>query len=155
MGNMNTVYRDLKLLVSGSVIVLLAILGVMFFSPLSLQFYRDDVSRAGGGGWEIEIDRLMASNQLQCAFNFVDSLVEVISEDLPRFAYFDRFLSEEEHYEARSARADIYYLQWKRIEILSAMNRTEELREALEDYVKVIGYNRDEAKIMLNQLNDK
>ena len=87
--------------------------------------------------------------------NLVDSLIEVKSQNLPRFAYFDRFLSEDERMDAANARADLYELQWKRIEILKATNQRNALRDALGDYVNVIGYNQEAAKRMLNQLNSK
>ena len=87
--------------------------------------------------------------------NLVDSLIEVKSQNLPRFAYFDRFLSEDEQYDVPNARAEIYDLQWKRIEILKTMGRTDDLRDALKDYSKVIGYNQNAAKSMLKQLNSK
>ena len=87
--------------------------------------------------------------------NLVDSLIEVKSQNLPRFAYFDRFLSEDERMDAANARADVYELQWKRIEILKATNQINALRDALGDYVNVIGYNQEAAKRMLNQLNSK
>ena len=54
-----------------------------------------------------------------------------------------------------NARADIYELQWKRIEILKATNQTDALRGALEDYVDVIGYNQDAAKALLKPINSK
>lgn len=53
------------------------------------------------------------------------------------------------------ARADIYELQWKRIELLKATYQVDALRDALEDYVDVIGYNQEAAESMLKQLNNK
>ena len=83
----------------------------------------------------------------------VDSLICVKSKGLPRFSYFDRYLSEEERDDAMTARVDIYDLQWRRIEILKIMGRIGPLRKALEDYTDIIGYNQDAAKDMLKQLN--
>ena len=54
-----------------------------------------------------------------------------------------------------NARADVYELQWKRIEILKATNQTDALRGALEDYVDVIGYNQEATEALLKQLNSK
>ena len=125
----------------------------MFFSPLSSQFTDDSVSR--GRSWEMDVDEFIYSNKTDQALNMVDSLIEVKSQNLPRFAYFDRFLSEDERMDAANARADIYELQWKRIEILNSTNQTESLRDALEDYVSVIGYNQEAAEVMLKQLNSK
>ena len=146
-------YKDLKYFVGGSSVVILALVGVMFFSPLSSQFTDDSVSR--GSSWIIDVDELINENQEEQALRLVDSLIEVKSQDLPRFAYFDRFLSEDERMDVANARADIYELQWKRIEILKATNQIGALRDALEDYVDVIGYNQEVAESMLNQLNSK
>lgn len=146
-------YKDLKYLVGGSSIIILALVGVMLFSPLSSQFTDDSVSR--GSSWEMNIEELVNANQHNQALNLVDSLIEVKSKDLPRIAYLDRFLSEDERMDAANARADVYELQWKRIEILKATNQINALRDALGDYVNVIGYNQEVAERMLNQLNSK
>lgn len=148
-----TMYKDLKYLVGGSSVAILALVGVMFFSPLSSQFADDSVSR--GSSWEMDIDEFINANQTDRALNLVDSLIEVKSQNLPRFAYFDRFLSEDERIDVANSRADIYELQWKRIEILKATNQTDALRGALEDYVDVIGYNQEAAERMLKQLNNE
>lgn len=146
-------YKDLKYLVGGSSVVILALVGVMFISPLSSQFTDDSVSR--GSSWIIDVDELINENQEEQALRLVDSLIEVKSQDLPRFAYFDRFLSEDERMDVANARADVYELQWKRIEILKATNQINALRDALEDYVDVIGYNQDAAKALLKPINSK
>ena len=145
--------NDLKYLVGGSSVAILALVGFMFFSPLSSQFIDDSVSR--GSSWIIDVDELINDNQEEQALRLVDSLIEVKSKDIPRIAYLDRFLSEDERMDAANARADIYELQWKRIEILKATNQTNVLRDALEDYVDVIGYNQEVAESMLNQLNNE
>ena len=146
-------YKDLKYFVGCSSVIILALVGVMFFSPLSSQFIDDSVSR--GSSWIIDVDELINDNQEEQALRLVDSLIEVKSKDIPRIAYLDRFLSEDERMDAANARADIYELKWKRIEILKATHQTDVLRDALEDYVDVIGYNQEAAEIMLNQLNSK
>ena len=146
-------YKDLKYFVGGSSVVILALVGVMFFSPLSSQFTDDSVSR--GSSWIIDVDELINENQEEQALRLVDSLIEVKSQNLPRFAYFDRFLSEDERMDVANARADVYELQWKRIEILNATNQKDVLRDALEDYVDVIGYNRGAAEALLKQINSK
>lgn len=146
-------YKDLKYLVGGSSVVILALVGVMFFSPLSSQFADDSVSRSSS--WEMDIEELINANQYNQALNLVDSLIEVKNQNLPRFAYFDRFLSEDERMDVANARADVYELQWKRIEILNATNQKDVLRDALEDYVDVIGYNQEAAERMLKQLNNE
>lgn len=146
-------YKDLKYLIGGSSAIIMALVGVMFFSPLSSQFTDDSVSR--GSSWEMDITEFINANQPNQALNLVDSLIEVKSQNLPRFAYFDRFLSEDERIDVANARADVYELQWKRIEILKATNQMDELRDALEDYVDVIGYNQEAAEGMLKQLNSR
>lgn len=146
-------YKDLIYLVGSSIVVILALVGSMFFSPLSSQFTNESVSR--GNSWELDVDELFNANQHNQALNLVDSLIEVKSQDLPRFAYFDRFLLEGERIDVANARADVYELQWKRIEILKAINQINALRDALKDYVNVIGYNQEAAESMLKQLNSK
>lgn len=146
-------YKELKYLIGGSSVIIIALVGVMFFSPLSSQFTDDSVSR--GSSWIIDVDELINENQEEQALRLVDSLIEVKSQDLPRFAYFDRFLSEDERMDVANARADVYELQWKRIEILKATNQINALRDALEDYVDVIGYNQDAAKALLKPINSK
>lgn len=125
----------------------------MFFSPLSSQFTEDGESR--GGSLTVEVDEMIAAKQHSRALVMVDSIIAEESKDLPRFAYFDRFHSEEERYKISVARADIYDLQWKRIEVLSAMNDKEKLLAALEDYSSVIGYNMNKAKVMLKKLKEE
>lgn len=144
---------EIRFIVGCSGGIILALVGVMFFSPLSSQFADDSVSR--GSSWEMDIEELVNANQHNQALNLVDSLIEVKSQDLPRFAYFDRFLSESERMDIANARADVYELQWKRIEILKATNQINALRDALEDYVDVIGYNQDAAKALLKPINSK
>ena len=111
----------------------------------------DSISR--GSSWIIDVDELINENQEEQALRLVDSLIEFKSQNLPRFAYFDRFLSEDERMDVANARADVYELQWKRIEILNATNQKDALRDALEDYVDVIGYNQEAAEALLKQLN--
>ena len=146
-------YKELKYLRGGSSVIIIALVGVMFFSPLSSQFTDDSVSR--GSSWIIDVDELINDNQEEQALRLVDSLIEVKSQDLPRFAYFDRFLSEEERMDIANVRADVYELQWKRIELLKATYQTDALRDALEDYVDVIGYNQEAAETLLNKINSK
>ena len=147
------IHKDLRYLIGSSSVIIIALVGVMFFSPLSSQFTDDSVSR--GSSWIIDVDELINHNQEEQALSLVDSLIEVKSKDLPRIAYLDRFLSEDERMDVVNARADVYELQWKRIEILKATNQIGALRDALEDYVDVIGYNQEVAESMLNQLNSK
>lgn len=146
-------YKDLKYLVGGSSVMILTLVIIMFFSPLSSQFTNENVNR--GSSWEMDINELVNANQAKQALNLVDSLIEVKSQNMPRFAYFDRFLSEDERMDAANARADIYELQWERIKILNSTNQTESLRDALEEYVNVIGYNQEAAEVMLKQLNNR
>lgn len=147
------VKSDLRRIIGVSVLFIIALVGVMILSPLSSQFSASDISR--GNSYDDDINTLLSSAQYKHASCFIDSLIEMKERNLPRFAYFDRFLSEDERIDAANARADIYDLQWKRIEILKTTNQIDGLRDALKDYVDVIGYNQEAAKTMLKQLNDK
>ena len=145
--------KDLKYIIIVSQLLIMALVGILFFSPLSLQFTDDSVSR--GSSWVIDVDEFINHNQEGQALHLVDSLIKVKSQDLPRFAYFDRFLTEDKRIDVANARADVYELQWKRIEILNATNQKDVLRDALEDYVDVIGYNQEAAEALLKQINSK
>lgn len=151
--NSYRLWRESGLVVFMSIITIIILVCTMFFSPLSSQFTDNSVSR--GSSWVMDIDALVDASQPEQALNLVDSLIKVKGQDLPRFAYFDRFLSEDERIDAANARADVYELQWKRIEILKATNQINALRDALGDYVDVIGYNQEAAEVLLNQLNSK
>lgn len=147
----NRISKDVAYLIGGSGVVVLALLGVMFFSPLASQFPEAGALR--GSHFDMQIDVMLKDNQPEQALNFVDSLISTKRQGLSRFAYFDRFLPEEERQRASSARATIYDLQWRRIEILAIMDRTEALRSALSDYSKIIGHRQDTAKLLLKRLN--
>ena len=151
--NSYRLWRESGLVVFMSIITIIILVCTMFFSPLSSQFTDNSVSR--GTSWVMDIDAFVDASQPEQALNLVDSLIKVKGQDLPRFAYFDRFLSEDERIDAANARADVYELQWKRIEILKATNQIDALRDALEHYVNIIGYNQEAAESMLNQLNSK
>ena len=84
----------------------------------------------------------------------VDSIIADNSNGLNRFSYFDRFLSEEDYEDASERRAEIYELQWKRIEILKVSGDIENMKRDLKRYSRIIGYHRKEAKAMLNQINE-
>lgn len=119
----------------------------MFFSPLSSQFTEDGSVR--GESWETEISEYISTKNYPQALHVVDSIIKCKQEGLPRCSYLDRFLVEEECVDVANARADIYELQWKRINILKEMGNRASLVEALKDYCTVIGYNQDKAKAML------
>lgn len=142
--------RDLKLIVCVSSLLVFVLVGVMMFSPLATQFNEKEVFRGGSPEWEL--DSLVQSKEYQKALTKVDAEIEELSRDLPRFAYFDRFLSEEKRYDATLRRGEIYDLQWKRIEILEAKNDVEALQDALQEYCNIIGYNQTCAQNKLNQL---
>lgn len=149
----NIIHKDLKYVIGSSGVVIITLVGIMFFSPLASQFTDEGIR--SGSLWEVEVDEYLSTDRAEMALELVDSIIAVKEQNLPRFAYFDRYLSENERMDVANARADVYDLQWKRIEILNKMKRTNELREALEDYVKLTGYNQTSANIMLKQLNDK
>lgn len=133
----------------GSTCTVVALLAVMMFSPLSKQYYDDGGAIRGA----MNIDSLDTMEDYQNALNKTDSLIAKKSEGLRRFAYFDRFLPENVYDDATEKREEIYELQWNRIGILNAMGDDENLKTALKDYRKIIGYHQDEAKAMLSQIN--
>ena len=145
--------RDLKRILCASTLFVVILVGVMIFSPLASQFDDDGLSRGAANEWEL--DSMVEAKEYQSALVRVDSIIADKERDLPRFAYFDRFLSEQERYDASVARAEIYDLQWKRIEILQAKNDVVTLKAALDDYADIIGYNQERAKALLKQIKEK
>ena len=145
--------RDLKRILCASTLSVVILIGVMIFSPLASQFDDDGLSRGVACKWEL--DSLIQAKEFQGALITVDSIIADKKSGLPRFAYFDRFLSEQERYDASVARAEIYDLQWKRVEILLAKRDEAVLRSALEDYADIIGYNQERAKALLNQIKEE
>lgn len=139
--------KDLKYFIYGSGVMIASLLCVMVFSPLSMQFSMKEINSSSS--WEGKVNRLMSA---EAALKMVEEEIAEKSEELPRIAYFDRFLSADKRHDVQKTRTDIYELHWKRIELLEFMNETDALREALEDYSKVIGYNQDTAKTMLDRL---
>lgn len=137
--------RDLKRILCASTLSVVILISVMIFSPLASQFDDDGLSRGAASVWEL--DSLVEAKEYQSALVRVDSIIADKKSGLPRFAYFDRFLSEQERYDASVARAEIYDLQWKRIEILQARKDDVVLKSALEDYVDIIGYIQERAKV--------
>ena len=101
---------------------------------------------------EWELDSLIEDKEYQNALSRVDSIIADKGHDLSCFAYFDRFLPKKERYDAGVIRAEIYDLQWKRIEILHAKSDEAVLKSALEDYADIIGYNQERAKALLKQI---
>lgn len=143
-------WKDLRRMayVSGGFVV--AIVGVMVFSPLATQFGEGGALR--GESSAAELDSILSSQDYSTALHWVDSCIAENERDLPRCAYFDRFLSEEKRYKVSVKRAEIYDLQWTRISILKQMDEKEALVKDLEDYCGIIGYNQEQAKEMLNQM---
>lgn len=145
--------RDLKRILCASTLSVVILIGVMLFSPLASQFDDDGLSRGAASEWEL--DSLVQAKEYQSALVRVDSIIADKKSCLSRFAYFDRFLSEQERYDASVARAEIYDLQWKRIVILQAKKDEAALKSALEDYADIIGYNQERAKALLNQIKEE
>ena len=145
--------KDLKRILCASTISVVILVSVMMFSPLASQFDDDGLSRGVASEWEL--DSLVQAKEYQSALDKVDSIIADKNSGLPRYAYFDRFMSEQERYEASVARAEIYDLQWKRIEILQAKRDEAVLKSALEDYSYIIGYNQERAKTLLNQIKEE
>lgn len=145
--------RDMVYVISTSCLLVLCLVGFMFFSPFSLQFTEDGAGR--GNSWGMDISENISTKNYPQALHVVDSLIRCKQASLPRWGYLDRFLAEEERVDVANARADIYELQWKRIEILEEMGDRASLVEALKDYSAVIGYNQDKAKAMLGSLENE
>lgn len=145
--------RDLKRIMCASSFSVVVLVGVMFFSPLASLFNDEGLSRGAASEWEL--DSLVEAKEYQSALVKVDSIIADKKNGLPHFTYFDRFLSERERYDASVTRAEIYDLQWKRIEILHAKNDVVTLEAALDNYVDIIGYNQERAKALLNHIKEK
>ena len=145
--------RDMVYVISTSCLLVLCLVGFMFFSPFSLQFTEDGAGR--GDSWEMDISENISTKNYPQALHVVDSLIRCKQARLTRWGYLDRFLAEEERVDVATARADTYELQWKRIGILKEMGNRAPLVEALNDYCTVIGYNQDKAKTMLNSLESE
>ena len=145
--------RDLKRILCASTLSVVILIGVMIFSPLASQFDDDGLNRGAASEWVL--DSLVEAKEYQSALITVDSIIADKESGLSRFAYFDRFLSEQERYDASVARTEIYDLQWKRIEILQAKKDEAVLRSALEDYADIIGYNQERAKALLKQIKEE
>lgn len=149
----STTAKDLRRMIIVSGIVVFGLVGFMFFSPLSSQFTEEGSIR--GESWETEISECISTMDYPHALHVLDSTIISKQEGLPRFSYLDRFLDEEERVDAANARADIYELQWRRINILKEMGNHASLVEALKDYCTVIGYNQEKAKAMLGSLENE
>lgn len=145
--------RDLKRILCTSTLFVIVLIGVMIISPLASQIDDDGLSRGATNEWEL--DSLVEAKEYQSALFRVDSIIADKESGLPRFSYFDRFMSEQERYDASVARAEIYDLQWKRIEILQAKRDEAVLKSALEDYANIIGYNQERAKALLKQIKEE
>lgn len=141
-------------MVLASFLVVLALLAFMVLSPLAFQSYNDGDVALGGMSDYYVIDNLVEERNYQAALIIVDSIIVDNNDGLGRFAYFDRFLPDEEFENASKRRSVIYDLQWKRIEILQASGDIENLKHDLKRYSRIVGYHQEEAKAMLNLLND-
>ena len=51
--------------------MILALVRIMLFSPLSSQFTEESISR--GSSWAMDVDKLINSNQTDQALNLVDT----------------------------------------------------------------------------------
>lgn len=137
-----------------STIALLGLVGIMVFSPFSTQFPEAGTIRSAS----IEaahVDNLCREGDYQQALQVVDSLMDAEQGKLLAVPFFDRYLPEQERYEASLIRRELYELQWTRIEILSEMGDAVELRRALRKYCSVIGFHQDEARQRLKLMEDR
>ena len=146
----NRMRKDLGHMIGVSGGLVAAIVGVMMFSPLAAQY--DESGAVRGDASTAVVESLMAAKDYPAALRWVDSCIAEKQIDLPRWAYFDRFKSEEERYKTSSTRAEIYDLQWTRINILREMGEKKALEEALHEYSGIIGYNQEQAREMLAQM---
>ena len=144
--------KDLRRMVLASTCIVLALLTVMMFSPSASQF--DEEGPSKGAASYYEIDSMFEAQNYQSALQMVDSIIADNSNGLRRFAYFDRFLSDEDYDDVSERRAEIYEFQWKRIEILKVSGDTENLKRDLKRYSRIIGYHQEEAKAMLNLISE-
>lgn len=147
------ILKDTILIFCTSSCIVVVLICVLFSSSLAYQFKERGVVR--GGTSFMRIDSLLSMNEFSVALYDVDSLISCKEKGLPHFPYFDRFLSDREKYKAAVERAEIYELKWKRILCFRGMNDVDALREALENYVHLIGYNQEAAKNMLIQIEGK
>ena len=147
----NTIGKDLKQVLAVSITFILSLIGVMLFSPFASQFYD---AHGRGVSCAPTLDQLIINKEYEEAFCFVNSEIEGLEDSVPRIAYLDRFLPKEKRYEASLKRLEIYELQWKRIEILSMMGDYSTLRQSLKKYTSIIGYHQEDAKEMLNQMEE-
>lgn len=139
-------------MVSVSICSVLVLLAIMMFSPLAVQF--DDEGPAKGAASYYEIDSLMEAHNYQRALWMVDSAIADNGDGLHEFPYFDRFFSDEDYYESLIRRAEIYDLQWKRMEIEMAIGETENLKRDLKRYSRIVGCHLENAKAMLDRINE-
>lgn len=147
------ILMDLKRILCASSLSVIVLVCMMFFSSIASQFHDSGVIRGSENTWQIDL--LVEQGNYSSALSLVDSLISEKRIGLPRFAYFDRYLSEEKRYDASVARKEIYDLQWKRIRILQAKRDETALKDALEDYADIIGYNQERAKVLLNLIKEK
>ena len=148
-----TVTKDLRRMLCTSGLIILVLVGIMMFSPLSEQYY-DDGGVIRGESSFVYIDSIIDAGNYTEALSTIDKLIEENGRGLYRFAYFDRFMSEAEYFGATIHRNEIYELRWLRIEVLEKQEDTNAMKQALRKYCRIIGYHQEEAKTMLNQLNN-
>lgn len=153
INNNTEIKKDIRRVTIPSIIMVLALLTMMMFSPFASQYYDGDVVLSGSTN-NYDADGLIEAHDHQRALQMLDSIIADNSNGLPRFAYFDRFLSDEDYEDALERRAEVYDLQWKRIKILKISGDTENLKRDLKRYSRIIGYHQDDAKAMLTQISE-
>lgn len=146
----SNVSRDIRRLAIVPSFCVAALICVMLFSPLSQQY--TDIGLARGMTCSEELDSLVQVRDFQSALDYINREINILNEDIPKIAYLDRFRSKQERYEISLVRAEIYELNWVRIQVLSAQGDNAALHDALKKYSHVIGYHQSEAKSLLKQL---
>lgn len=134
-------------------IAVMGLVAFMLFSPLSLQFTEECVRGSISSG--DQVSDIISQKELLHTLDVVDSTISSKEKGLPRFAYLDRFLDEDERIVAANARADIYELQWRRIGLLKVTGDQASLVDALRAYSRIIGYNQAKAEAMLHSITEK
>lgn len=151
----NIIKRDVWIMVGAACVLVAVIFGAMvIYTPVSVEpnvgyampMASDcDVVRDYNAVFGEEVD-------YEAELAEVDAEIEQKDAELPAIAFFDRYKSDEERKRIEKVRSEVYELQWKRMFILLNLQREEELKEALKDYIEINGCHQDEAVEMLREL---
>lgn len=151
----NIIKRDVWIMVGAACVLVAVIFGAMvIYTPVSVEPNASyampmasdcDVVRDHNAVFGEEVD-------YEAELAEVDAEIEQKETELPAIAFFDRYKSDEERKRIEKVRSEVYELQWKRMFILLNLQREEELKEALKDYIEINGCHQEEAVEMLSEL---